>query len=96
MSSLQIFFTIQLIESTQNNQNCQTLSLSKYPILQTGQQHNHASQRSEIQISENKKAHVHPIIPKASQAKVYRGTNACETVLRRKGPKHLFSMHKTG
>ena len=42
------------------------------------QMQNRAFQRREIQVSGNKQAHVHSIIPKASQANVYRRNNACE------------------
>ena len=48
-------FTTQLRESGQNNQDCQTPSLSRQPILQAaGLSQNHDSQKSEIQKSENK------------------------------------------
>ena len=47
--------TSQLRESTQNNQDCQTPSLSRQPILQTaGLSQNPDFQKNEIQKSENK------------------------------------------
>jgi hypothetical protein len=49
-------FTAQLRQSIQNNQDCQTPSLSRQPILQTaGLSQNLASQKSEDQISGIKK-----------------------------------------
>jgi len=48
-------FTTQLRESTQNNQDCQTPSLFRQPILQTtGLSQNPDSQKSETQKSGNK------------------------------------------
>ena len=48
-------FTTQLRESTQNNQDCQTPSLSRQSILQTaGLSQNSDSQKSEVQKSGNK------------------------------------------
>jgi len=49
------YFTTQLRESTQNNQNYQTPSLSSQPILQTtGLSQNPDSQKSEVQKNGNK------------------------------------------
>jgi len=48
-------FTTQVRESTQNNQDCQTPSLSRQLILQTaGLSQNLNSQRSKVQKSGNK------------------------------------------
>ena len=51
-------FTTQLRESTQNNQDCQTPSLSRQLILQTATlSQNSDSQKNEIQKSGNKQGH---------------------------------------
>jgi len=48
-------YTTQLRESAQNNQDCQTPSLFRQPILQTaGLSQNPDSQKSEVQKSGNK------------------------------------------
>jgi len=50
-------YTTQLRESAQNNQDCQTPSLFRQPILQTaGLSQNPDSQKSEVQKSGNKQA----------------------------------------
>ena len=49
-------FATQLRESTQNNQDCQTPSLFRQPILQTARlSQNPDSQKSEVQKSGNKR-----------------------------------------